>query len=289
MRIFISWSGETSHQVACAFRDWLPNVLQRIHPYVSSEDIDKGGRWLKDIAGELETSSFGILCVTPDNVEAPWLNFEAGALSKAFNDSRVTPFLFDLKPSDLSGPLTQFQATLNTKDDVLRLIHGINSARGDEKLEHEQVVKSFDKWWEDFQYQLTKIEVPEASKPKRTRGTGKAADGEILEEILRLSRQQSRALSTIGEAFPVDELAERLSRYNTSSVVERRNMQRLLAAIMRIHRAAHADADFAALPDSLREEIERSYETALFAERRMGIPSHLRRYAPSQRTLPIEE
>lgn len=102
MKIFISWSGDTSHKVALLLRDWLPSVIQSIDPYVSSIDIDKGARWSADIAAELDNSSFGILCVTHDNIEAPWLNFEAGALGKSVEKSRVCPFLFRVKKSQIS-------------------------------------------------------------------------------------------------------------------------------------------------------------------------------------------
>ena len=101
MKVFLSWSGHKSHQVALAFRDWLPSVIQSVTPYVSSEDIDKCARWSTDIAKELENSSFGILCVTKDNIEAPWLLFEAGALSKMMGKSAVCPFLFDIKMSEI--------------------------------------------------------------------------------------------------------------------------------------------------------------------------------------------
>ena len=75
MKVFISWSGTTSHKVAVLLRDWLPSVIQSIEPYVSSEDIDKGARWSTDIAGELHASTYGLICVTKNNTEAPWINF----------------------------------------------------------------------------------------------------------------------------------------------------------------------------------------------------------------------
>ena len=43
MKVFLGWSGETSHNVALALSDWLPKVIQAIRPFVSSEDIAKGG------------------------------------------------------------------------------------------------------------------------------------------------------------------------------------------------------------------------------------------------------
>lgn len=103
MKVFISWSGSQSHHVAIALRDWLPSVLQIVEPYVSSEDIDKGARWSTDISKELEDSNFGIICVTPENIDAPWVNFEAGALSKSLDRSRVAPFLFAVDRTAIQG------------------------------------------------------------------------------------------------------------------------------------------------------------------------------------------
>jgi hypothetical protein len=116
MKVFLSWSGHKSHKIAIVLRDWFPSVIQSIAPYVSSEDIDKGARWSTDIAKELEDSTFGILCVTKENINAPWLTFEAGALSKTIEKSFVCPFLFDIKRSEVDGPILQFQSPyLNVK------------------------------------------------------------------------------------------------------------------------------------------------------------------------------
>ena len=60
---------------------------------------------------------FGIICVTEVNQENPWLNFEAGALAKTLNQSRVCPYLIGMRPSDLKGPLSQFQSIHADKND----------------------------------------------------------------------------------------------------------------------------------------------------------------------------
>lgn len=116
MKVFISWSGKTSNAVAVLLKDWLPLVIQSVDPYVSSEDIQSGSRWAAEVASELDQSAIGILCVTAANIDAPWLNFEAGALSKSIDRSRVVPFLFRMNRSDMpDGPLVQFQSVLATR------------------------------------------------------------------------------------------------------------------------------------------------------------------------------
>ena len=88
MKVFISWSGSKSQEVAKVLKQWIPCVIQSVEPYFSCADIDKGARWSTDIAKELQDASFGILCVTKDNLSSSWLNFEAGALSKSIEQSK---------------------------------------------------------------------------------------------------------------------------------------------------------------------------------------------------------
>jgi len=199
MRVFLSWSGELSHKVALAFRDWLPSVIQSLEPYVSSEDIDKGARWSAEMAQELEKSRYGIICVTKENVSKPWINFEAGALSRSIEkstvlpfSSAVSPFLFDLKSSDLEGPLTQFQYVVNERADIFKLISSINGKVDVNQLPVEKVEKAFEKWWPELQSVLSKIaaEVPVSAETK----TPPRRPEEILEELLELVRTQQRLM-----------------------------------------------------------------------------------------------
>lgn len=87
MQLFISWSGERSKAIASAIRDWLPLIIQSVKPWFSPEDIDKGARWLGDLNTQLEKQSVAVICVTPESLNAPWLLFEVGALSKALESS----------------------------------------------------------------------------------------------------------------------------------------------------------------------------------------------------------
>lgn len=109
MKVFISWSGERSRAVADVLRRWLPSVLQAVRPYFSPDDVAKGARWSSEIAKELEASAIGILVVSPENQDAPWLLFEAGALAKNLERSKVCPLLFGgIEPTDVKGPSSSF-------------------------------------------------------------------------------------------------------------------------------------------------------------------------------------
>jgi len=195
MKVFLSWSGDLSHKVAITLRDWLPSVIQSIEPYVSSEDIDKGARWSTDIAGELSDSSYGILCVTKENLHAPWLTFEAGALSKTMDKSYVSPFLFDIKRSEVNGPILQFQSTVFDKEDVKKLLLSLNKADNGEQLTSKRLEKALDVWYPDLEKQLNELLKSQPKKNAAEEPQEKEIfSNEILEEILDLSRVNQKLL-----------------------------------------------------------------------------------------------
>ena len=202
MKVFLSWSGHKSHQVAIALRDWIPSVIQSITPYVSSEDIDKGTRWSTDIAKELADSSFGILCVTKDNLDEPWLMFEAGALSKMMDKSYVCPFLFDIKMAEIKeGPILQFQTTKYEKEDIKKLLITLNKCCGETCLKDDQLSKTFEVWWPTLKSALDAIADEKQDDKSPTK---KSAKEDMIEEILELSRVNQKLLRSPELLFPPD-------------------------------------------------------------------------------------
>ena len=145
-----------------------------------------------DLAKELQDSNFGILCVTRDNFEAPWLLFEAGALSKTMDKAYVVPFLFDLNPSDLSdSPLMQFQATPFSKNEIKKLIVTMNDTNGS-KLDNLDEV--FEKWYPDLEKALEEITSSELDSSENMGDEAVKKSSQVLEEILSLSRDNQKLL-----------------------------------------------------------------------------------------------
>lgn len=126
MKVFVSWSGERSEALARALRDWLPMVLHYVEPWLSKSDIEAGERWANEVAKELDASKFGITCITRENVGAPWILFEAGALAKSMQEGRVIPLLLDVEFKDIGGPLAQFQAKKVEKGGLWDVVSSIN-------------------------------------------------------------------------------------------------------------------------------------------------------------------
>jgi len=111
--VFISWSGDRSWGVAETLRTWIPRVIQAAKPWMSKADIEKGTRSLDEIAKALEGIKLGIVCLTPENLGAPWLLFEAGALSKTVDDKArlYTYLLGGLEHQHIKAPLGIFHGT----------------------------------------------------------------------------------------------------------------------------------------------------------------------------------
>lgn len=194
MKIFISWSEERSHQLAQALHDWLPLVLPYVQPWLSQTDISAGERWAQEVAKELESSNFGIICVTPENLGSPWILFEAGALAKSLQGAKVIPLLLDLEFSDISGPLAQFQAKKLGKVGLSEIVQSINQSA--QTPEQEDRVKGrFTGLWSDLDEKIKAIPA-QAPGAKRARPSH-----EILEELVATVRGVEGRFARLDESL----------------------------------------------------------------------------------------
>ena len=184
MKVFISWSGSLSKQVAELLSAWIEDVLQGVETWISTEDIEKGSIWFSDISDQLAEISAGIICLSRENIDAPWIYFEAGALSKGLLKNRVCPFLISLSTTDLKPPLSMFNLTQPKKDDMLKLIKTINSARKEKTLKEERLEKTFNLWWDEFHTKYQAI----LKNYKQTKEIQSRPIENMIEELLEISR-----------------------------------------------------------------------------------------------------
>lgn len=203
MKIFVSWSGELSCQIAETLKKWIPCILQSVEVFFSPEDIEKGDNWDKTISTELSECKYGIICLTIENTSAPWINFEAGAIAKSL-DSKVTALMVNIKPSDIKGPLSRYQATKFEKDDFFQLVTSINKEL-ETPLEHSVLQNTFNAMWASLESEamtaVSKYSKKSMVAKPQNNGT---SDNETLEEILQLLRQQSALLSNPEKLLPIE-------------------------------------------------------------------------------------
>jgi hypothetical protein len=99
-------------------------VVNAFDPWLS-DDVEKDTRRSSEVAKQLDEATVGL---TPSNLDSDWLLFEAGTISKKVQQGLVCPLLIDLKPSDVVGPLAQFQFTTLSKDNCKKLVETLNCA-----------------------------------------------------------------------------------------------------------------------------------------------------------------
>jgi DNA-binding CsgD family transcriptional regulator len=231
MRVFIGWSGERSKAVAVALKALLEDIFDSVEPFLSAH-MDAGVRWEQQVLGELKTTRVGILCLTPESLDSQWIMFEAGALANAVEGALVIPYLFDLDPTSVELPLSQFQWAEADEEGTRDLVRQVNEALGDARRPDAKWERRFRICYPLFQEQLAKIPSPEGKgrEPRRP--------AELLKEILKVVRLLGQELlatenrptgglgasaSTTGPALP--------RSITKQELLERRIVDRLFKAM----------------------------------------------------------
>lgn len=200
MNVFISWSGEPSQAVARSLRKGILAVFDNVTPFVSDEDIGAGSRRLSAIEAELQKSTFGIIVVTPENMNSTWLNFEAGALSKALTKAktRVVPLLVEIESDhELTGPLTQFQARRANEESVKTIFYALGDLVN---VEREIVDQRLRSWLPTFMAVIRTLGSPAADAPP------KRSTEELLDTLIKTAEALRDYLepSANGRSITVD-------------------------------------------------------------------------------------
>ena len=199
MNVFLSWSGQRSGAVARVLEKYLPSLINQVRPWLSSKEIATGARWSVEIASSLESANIGVICLTAENLSEPWILFEAGAIAKLTAVGRAMVLRIGLNPSDVTGPLSQFQSVTTDRDGLLKLVSDINAVENFVKESTLDI--TFDALWPRIEQELQEITKTGAptSAPQRS-------SEEMLQELLGLVRRQdfsAQQIATPSVAVPL--------------------------------------------------------------------------------------
>lgn len=192
MKVFMSWSGARSKAAAELLFDWTKCVIQASRPWISTRGIGRGAVWFTEINNELRDTTVGIICLTHQNKNSPWILFEAGALAKGLATNKVCTFLVDLAPHDIKDPLAQFNHTMPSREGIMNLTATLNSSL-EIPLDTATLTAVFDAFWPKFERDFARLleEHPqEAVIEART-------ESSMLEEVLEITRGLSKRVRTM--------------------------------------------------------------------------------------------
>ncbi|RNM29232.1 TIR domain-containing protein [Erysipelothrix rhusiopathiae] len=225
MNIFISWSKEYSKEVAGVFRKWIKQTLQLTIPFMSESDIDLGLIPLEEIDKNLKKADMGIIIVTKENLNSPWLNYESGAIAtKISGTNKVIPVLIDIKVEELgSSPLTKFQVARDfNKNEIYKLVVAINNELGEMKLSTEALDETFEMWWPKLEQQISEIILKYKSEQKKYDGSSsekEKEDNKFDERISYLMKSNDR------NSRILEEVAMSITALSTNNREELSNMK----------------------------------------------------------------
>lgn len=208
MKVFVSWSGDVAREIASQLSRYLDLIVPGLECFVSSDEIQKGDRWSTAIAQQLQDSHYGVLLLTKDNLAAPWLFFEAGALSKSLDRGRVAPILFDVTVAEVaSTPLGQFQSAFFTRDDMSRLC--LELGKAGEISDLDKIQNYFEKFWPDLEEAVGK-----ALGVSRRTEIAKDPVEQALREFNRRLSSIANHLSKPEAVLPIEYLSRALLHAN---------------------------------------------------------------------------
>jgi hypothetical protein len=156
-KIFLCWSKRRSRVIAEAWDRLLPEIMEGIQPVLSTE-FQKGKEWSQLLRRDLDKARTGVVFLTPENVDAPWIHFEAGALATAVGNRNgdLFTYVYGCDPGSLAGPLSAYQSTVATKEDTHRLV--LNLCRALHREPPNEVAYGI--WWVKLEEVLDNIREP---------------------------------------------------------------------------------------------------------------------------------
>lgn len=157
--------------MAQAIYKCLPSLFDDAKPWISTENRS-GSIWLPEIDKQLSDTDFGIVCVSKQNQGAPWLNYEAGALSRKVDAKRelMPVLLVDFDDTvEVKGPVTGFQMKFATLDGFYSIMKDLNESELGPGIDKDILRKRVELNWPTIESEVQKVKTSHESQEAQKR------------------------------------------------------------------------------------------------------------------------
>ncbi|MEW8192673.1 MAG: hypothetical protein AB2793_03115 [Candidatus Thiodiazotropha sp.] len=160
MKLFLSWSGHETGNFAMAFKPWVRRCVNQITPWVSSDpsDLSKGQDDYSRILEAAQSADACISFITEQNINSPWLLFEAGLFyGKSPRGTLYTILCGNLSHESLKEkghPLSNIYHAYMTEKDITDLLLSLNydhNILDDESIIKDAVKETYRKLAEQYE------------------------------------------------------------------------------------------------------------------------------------------
>jgi TIR domain len=237
VKLFLSWSGDSSRKIAEIFKDWLFPFSNELDIFFTPDGIEAGKRWTNELSQKLQDCEIGIFVYTRQNLDSLWMAFEAGALSKRIDTGRVIPLIFGEPELKLKQPLAQFQAKRFSERGIFETLEAVNNCLSSKKTK-EELTSLLKFTWATLDEKVTQVLEIESDSEMPLDSNDRIDVSEILNNLYSLIRT-SPVYST-DFAKDISELVEQIKTTNRGSYLfidgEKPAFAALIAATMRAKR-----------------------------------------------------
>ena len=126
-------------------KHWLEDNIANLDVFVSHE-IGLGDDWKRFIDKKLINAEMGLLILTPENVNSPWVLFESGTIYKT---GRLFPFLCGRDKGNIEGPFQGINHAEFSKDGLVKLLVEINK-HSNYTLKNKNISGIVNSTWDDI-------------------------------------------------------------------------------------------------------------------------------------------
>ncbi len=149
--------------------------------------------WVKELNSRLANSNAGIIFLTPENQNEPWIQFEAGALAKGFTENRVFVLLIGLDDSQVEGPLSNFNLSKSDEIGIKKIVFDLNNLLGENQISTDILSKVFEKNYPDLKQKIEQVLAQKLIQKQPEKRT----EDDIQSEMLGILRGLSTRISNV--------------------------------------------------------------------------------------------